>query len=69
MYRYAQITENNICIADSWLSEKVEGKDMIQLSHDAPSPLGKKYKEGIWEEMESMEQDLQQKEEWEAVKP
>ena len=53
--RYAQIDSNGICFAESFLSGKVDAEDMILLADDEPSPLGKRYINGIWEEVEKEE--------------
>lgn len=50
--RYAQVNENNICIAESFLSGKVIANNMIPLTDDEVSPLGKKYVNGEWLEVE-----------------
>ena len=50
--RYAQITKEGICFADSYLSGKVMTEDMIPLTEKEPSPLGKRYINGTWEEVE-----------------
>lgn len=49
--RYAQIDKNNICMADSFLSGEVKAEDMILLTENEPSPLGKRYVNGVWEEV------------------
>ena len=53
--RYAQINSNGICFAESFLSGEVDAEDMILLADDEPSPLGKMYANGIWEEVEKEE--------------
>ncbi len=50
--RYAQINENGICFADSYLSGEVHADNMIPLNENAVSPLGKKYNNGVWVEVE-----------------
>lgn len=50
-YYYAQIDENNICIAVSDLSGKVTADNMIRLETYDTSLLGKKYNAGVWEEV------------------
>ena len=50
-YYYAQIDENNICIAVSDLSGKVTADNMLRLETDDTSLLGKKYNNGVWEEV------------------
>jgi len=50
--RYAQIDENGICFADSYLSGEVHADDMIPLNANEVSPLGKKYNDGVWIEVE-----------------
>lgn len=46
MYRYAQIDDNNIVVSDSWLSGEVVADNMISIPDDMESPLGKKYENG-----------------------
>ena len=50
--RYAQIDENGICFADSYLSGEVHADNMIPLAENEISPLGKKYDNDIWIEVE-----------------
>lgn len=50
MYKYAQIDSENICFAVSYLSGEIIADDMIRLSAE-DEPLGKKYNNGIWEEL------------------
>ena len=50
-YNYAQIDENNICIAVSDLSGKVTAGNMLRLETYDTSLLGKKYNNGVWEEV------------------
>lgn len=50
-YFYAQIDENNICIAVSDLSGKVTAGNMLRLETYDTSLLGKKYNNGVWEEV------------------
>ena len=50
MFKYAQIDNDNICFAVSYLSEEVIADDMIRLSEE-DEPLGKKYNNGTWEEL------------------
>jgi len=45
--RYAQINQKGICIADSFLSAEVIAENMILLKEDEPSPLTKKYVNGV----------------------
>ena len=53
--RYAQINKEGICFADSFLAEEIIAEDMILLSENEPSPLGKKYTNGKWMEIEQQE--------------
>lgn len=53
--RYAQIDENGICFADSYLSGEVNANDMIPLDENVISPLGKKYCNGEWQEVEQLQ--------------
>lgn len=50
-YYYAQIDENNICIAVSDLSGPVTADNMLRLETYDISLLGKKYNNGVWEDM------------------
>ena len=50
-YYYAQIDENNICIAVSDLSGPVTADNMLRLETYDISLLGKKYNNGVWEVM------------------
>lgn len=49
MKKYAQIDENNICIATANLSDSVVAPDRWILVTDE-TVLGKRYNNGIWEE-------------------
>ena len=53
--RYAQIDENAICFADSYLFGEVNANDMIPLDENVISPLGKKYCNGEWQEVEQLQ--------------
>ena len=53
--RYAQIDGNGICFADSYLSGEVNANDMIPLDENVISPLGKKYCNGEWQEVEQVQ--------------
>ena len=53
--RYAQIDGNGICFADSYLSGEVNANDMIPLDENVISPLGKKYCNGEWQEVEQLQ--------------
>ena len=57
--RYAQINQKGICIADSFLSAEVIAENMILLKEDEPSPLTKKYVNGVWEEVEQQQVQIQ----------
>ena len=50
-YYYAQIDENNICITVSDLSGKITADNMLRLETYDTSLLGKKYNNGVWEEV------------------
>ena len=50
-YIYAEINENNICCAVSELSGEVDKPTMIPLEVYDESLLGKKYVDGVWEEL------------------
>ena len=51
---YAELNENNVCIGISQLAGEVEQPNMIPLTESefTPELLGKKYNDGIWEEIE-----------------
>ena len=53
--RYAQIDGNGICFADSYLSGEVNANDMIPLDENVISPLGNKYCNGEWQEVEQLQ--------------
>lgn len=55
MYVYAQINEDNICIAVSQLSGLVDSPNMIKLNTYDLSILGRKYNNGVWEEVPQSE--------------
>lgn len=50
MFNYAQLDENNICVCQSVLSGNVDLPNMIILDSDI-NVLGKRYNNGIWEEV------------------
>ena len=50
-YHYAQLNDQDICESESWLSEKIDASNMVILSDDEPSPIGKKYVDGKWIDM------------------
>ena len=50
--RYAQIDKNGICFAESFLSGEVNAENMILLAEEEASPIGKKYVDGVWLEVE-----------------
>lgn len=52
-YYYAQLNTEGICCAVSDLSGQVEGENMIPLESYDISVLGKKYVNGVWEEVEN----------------
>ncbi|MEA4972907.1 hypothetical protein SDC9_145878 [bioreactor metagenome] len=53
MYNYAQLGSNNICIAVSQLSNEVQAANMISIDSADYTLLGKRYNNGIWEEVET----------------
>lgn len=53
MYRYAQIDENNICVAVSQLSGEVNAGNLIPISWE--NPLGMRYENGTWVEVPQVE--------------
>lgn len=50
-YFYAEIDENNICCAVSELAGEVIADTMIRLAEYDESLLGKRYGDGVWEEV------------------
>lgn len=48
---YAQINENNICVAVSNLTEKVQDTRLIQIGFMDVELIGKKYENGEWVEV------------------
>ena len=48
---YAQLNKDNICVAVSQLSAKVEQENMIELESYDTTLCGKKYNDGKWEEV------------------
>lgn len=56
-YIYAELDENHICKAVSELYGEVIKDTMIPLEIYDTSLLGKKYVDGVWEEVEQFEQE------------
>lgn len=52
---YAQINEENICVGVSSLSGEVKSDSLIRLETFDTSLLGKKYTDGLWEEVPKTE--------------
>lgn len=52
---YAQINEENICVGVSQLSGEVDSPLLIPLASFDSSVIGKKYNDGVWEEVEQPE--------------
>ena len=48
---YAQIDENNICAAVSKVKGEIKKDNMIEIDFYDTSLLGKRYSNGIWEEV------------------
>lgn len=48
---YAQLNEESICIGISQLSGKIENEKMIEIESYDTSLLGKRYVNGVWEEV------------------
>lgn len=48
---YAQINENNICVAVSNLTEKVQDTRLIPIGFMDVELIGKKYENGVWVEV------------------
>ena len=61
-YIYAQLNEEGICFSLSHLSGPVEREDMILFSQETDC-LGKRYHDGIWEEVAQPEPEPD-KDEW-----
>lgn len=49
---YAQINEENICVGVSQLSGEVDSPLLIPIAEFDSSVIGKKYNNGVWEEVE-----------------
>lgn len=47
--RYAQIDADNICFAESEVLGEIQQADMVPLTNEEPSPLGKRWTLGGWE--------------------
>lgn len=54
---YAQLNNDNICVAVSQLSGKVSHSNMIRLSTFDTTIMGKKYNDGIWEDVDVEEEE------------
>lgn len=52
MYYYAQINEEKICVAVSQFTKERVKDNLIPLSWYNTSVLGKRYNDGVWEEVE-----------------
>ena len=52
MFFYAKLNEDNICIGVSQLSGEVNLPSMILLETYDVTLLGKRYNDGVWEEVE-----------------
>lgn len=57
MLFYAQLNENNICIAVSDLSGEVSVDNMIRIDDYDANLLGKEYRDGQWIERQESEQE------------
>ena len=65
MYCYAQLNEENICVGVSQLSGEVIADNMIPLEFYDSSLIGKRYQNGLWEDIlveEMPEQELTEQE-------
>lgn len=51
MYCYAQLSEENICVGVSQLSGEVIADNMIPLEFYDSSLIGKRYQNGLWEDI------------------
>lgn len=51
MYCYAQINENKICVGISQLSNIVIDENLISIPFFDTTLIGKKYNEGVWEDI------------------
>lgn len=58
---YAQINDENICIAVSNLSGEVSADNLIPLEVFDTSILGKKYNNGVWEDVPQPEPEPEEK--------
>lgn len=48
---YAQLNDDNICVSVSQVNNKVETENMIEIRDYNTSLLGKKYNNGVWEDI------------------
>ena len=55
---YAQLNEEKICEGISQLSGKVVADHMIELETVDDSLIGKRYNDGVWEEVEPEESEI-----------
>lgn len=59
---YAQINENNICVAVSNLTEKVQDTRLIPIGFMDVELIGKKYENGEWVEVPTPEPPISETE-------
>lgn len=57
MYIYAILNKDNVCVGISYLSREVDKENMI-LINDSIYPLGQKYENGIWVEIQQDDVNL-----------
>lgn len=67
MYYYAQINEDGICIGISQLSNIVIDDNLISVSSFDINLIGKKYNNGIWEEVPEPEPEPTKKTDAEKI--
>lgn len=51
---YANLNDENICIGISCLSGRLNKPNLIEIDKFDKSLVGKKYKNGVWEEVDPM---------------
>lgn len=63
---YAQIDENNICAAVSKVKGEIKKDNMIEIDFYDTSLLGKKYNNGVWEEVPEEEPEISEQDIFQA---
>lgn len=56
---YAQLNDNNICIAVSQLTNEVSASNLIRLNGFDATLIGKKYNNGMWEDAEIVNEPVE----------